>query len=278
MQCISSKIPFVKYQGAGNDFILLESRYLDPCVNLSTLAISLCDRRKGVGADGLLLLMPSSVANYRMRIFNADGSEPAMCGNGAYCCVNYINQFLSAFETLLLETNHTILRVRKIGKEIVINLGLVSIVHFPIHLEGEEPCYVVNTGVPHAVLLAHQLTEMNVAEKGSLLRFHPCFAPSGVNVNFIRLTQDNILQMRTYERGVEGETLACGTGAAAVAFVAKELYQLCDPIQVATRTDFHSKEISYKPQLQFIFSAHSQGGVEVEMIGSAQVVFEGRIP
>ena len=270
-----SKTPFIKYEGAGNDFVLLEGRHLDPLMDLSSLSAFLCDRRKGIGADGLLLLTPSAVADYRMRIFNADGSEPSMCGNGAYCLIHYIDRFISPFTTLSLETRHAILQCRKIGEEIALNLGPASVLHFPIHLEENTPCYVVNTGVPHAVLWTDQLNQIDLENRGRELRFDSRFAPCGVNVNFAKLTQGNVLQMRTYERGVEGETLACGTGAAAVAFVAKQLYRLPCPIRVATRRDFHSEEIEYSPQLKFLFSSNAQGDTEVEMIGSAHVVFEG---
>ena len=273
-----SKTPFIKYQGAGNDFVLLEGRHLDPSVNLSSLAAFLCDRRKGIGADGLLLLTPSTVADYRMRIFNADGSEPAMCGNGAYCLVDYIHRFISPFDRLSLETNHSILRCTKIGQEIALNLGAVSVLHFPIDVGGNTPCYVVNTGVPHAVLWTDGLNQVDLEKQGRELRFDSRFAPNGVNVNFATvIASENLLQMRTYERGVEGETLACGTGAAAVAFVAKQLHQLPCPIRVATRSHFNAQEIEYVPQLRFLFPRNAQGETEVEMIGSAQVVFEGSI-
>lgn len=271
------KIPFIKYQGAGNDFVVLEGHYLDPSVDLSSLSAFLCDRRKGIGADGLLVLTGSAVADYRMRIFNADGSEPSMCGNGAYCLIDYISRFISPFTTLSLETKHAILQCRKIGEEIALNLGPVSILHFPIHLEANTPCYVVNTGVPHAVLWTDQLNQIDLDNRGRELRFDPRFAPDGVNVNFVQLTQRGALQMRTYERGVEGETLACGTGAAAVAFVAKQLYRLPCPIYVETRSDFYLKEIEYVSLLKFLFSSQPQGDTAVEMIGSAQVVFEGSV-
>ncbi len=222
-------LPFTKCQGAGNDFVLLHQ--VDPTLDLSLLARFLCDRRRGIGADGLLLIGPSQVAHYQMRIFNADGSEPAMCGNGAMCAALYIDQCLTPFTELTLETLRGVVRFTKKEGTLSLQLPLPIVLHFP---HPQLQCYVVDTGVPHAVVWVEDLEGIDVQRLGSALRYDPQFAPHGVNVNFARLLPEGRIQVRTYERGVEGETLSCGTGAMAVACVASRLYSLPSPIQVET--------------------------------------------
>ncbi|MES2123014.1 MAG: diaminopimelate epimerase [Chlamydiota bacterium] len=209
----------------------------------------LCHRHTGIGADGLIAIGKSDRADCRMRIFNADGSEPAMCGNGIRCAVH----FLGIEGDVSIETLAGVRHCRKQGDQIAVRMGIPQVLHFPIECL-DYAVFVVDTGVPHAVLFVEELEKTDVAGLGRQIRFHPHFAPHGVNVNFARLLADG-LEVRTYERGVEAETKSCGTGAAAVSFVAKELHALSSPVAVG--------------ELEFHFLP------EIEMVGTATPVFKG---
>lgn len=268
------KIPFTKYHGAGNDFILIDSRHLPPQFDISPFARFICDRRQGIGADGLILICSSLVADYKMRIFNADGSEPSMCGNGIRCLFDVVQTRENCFSELKIETVHGVLKCRRCEDEIAVNLGVPRILHWPLKLP-QGSVYVVNTGVPHAILFDDDLDNTNVTEEGANIRFHPQFAPVGVNVNFVFIESKGQLRVRTYERGIEGETLACGTGAAAAAFVAMKHHGLEAPISVLTRLSFDKKPIEYRQDLRFQFCSDRKGELEIEMLGGAKRVFEG---
>jgi diaminopimelate epimerase len=270
------KIHFAKYHGAGNDFILIDCRHSPPQFDLSLFARTLCERRKGIGADGLLLLLSSTIADYRMRIFNADGSEPSMCGNGIRCLFDFIQRRENISSEITIETLHGLLKCKRINGKIAVNLGAPTIVHWPIELP-QGSVFVINTGVPHAVLFVDALDKVNVVEEGAKIRFHPRFAPTGVNVNFVSITTEAQVVLRTYERGVEAETLACGTGAAAAAFVAMKQRALPSPISVMTRLSFEKDPIEYRQDLCFQFCKGHQDGMQIEMLGRAQEVFTGTI-
>ncbi len=242
-------IPFAKYHGGGNDFIIVDTREMGEEWIDAACVQRLCHRHTGIGADGLIALGPSERADCRMRIFNADGSEPAMCGNGIRCAVH----FLGTEGEISIETLAGVRCCRKQGDQIAVRMGIPRVLHFPIECMGHT-LFVVDTGVPHAVLFVEDLEKTDVATWGKEIRFHPHFAPHGVNVNFARLSKDG-LEVRTYERGVEAETRSCGTGAAAAAFVVKELHALSSPITVA------------ELQLHFL--------PEIEMVGTAIFVFNG---
>ena len=272
----SSHFKFSKYQGAGNDFVLMDLSYFTPPSDLSELARRLCHRRLGIGADGLLVLLPSSIADYRMRVFNADGSEPAMCGNGIRCLFDFIQKHKKGASELSIETLFGVLKCRRVGEEIAVNLGSPSVTHWPIEL-SQGAAFVLDTGVPHAVLFVDALDSVSVAEEGRKVRLHPHFAPHGVNVNFVSVNPQGKVTVRTYERGVEGETLACGTGAAAAAFVAMKQRNLTPPICVLTRSVFEGEDIHYSQHIRFLFPRGASGEHEIEMLGSAEEVFTGVI-
>jgi len=264
-------VQFWKYHGAGNDFVLLDFSLSAPDVDFSNLARRLCDRRSGIGADGLLLLLPSSVSDFRMRIFNADGSEPSMCGNGIRCLASYIFKRDGRSE-VAIETAHAVLNCRQYEGGVAVNLGLPTILSWKTPIANQD-LYVVHTGVPHAVVFVDELDEVDVNERGRQIRLSPHFSPEGVNVNFVSVSKDGRVSIRTYERGVEAETLACGTGAAAAAFVVMKVKNLESPISIQTRASFD--KISYHEQLRFRFSKNDRP--EIEMIGCAQEVFNGVI-
>lgn len=269
------KIPFVKYQGAGNDFILIDLRKSPSFPDPAAFAVRVCERRFGIGADGFLLLLPSKSADYRMRIFNADGSEPSMCGNGLRCLVDFIVKSENVVN-VSIETLHGVLKCRKVEDEIAVNLGPPAILHWPCEM-ADGSVFIVNTGVPHAVLFVDNLESVDVASLGRKIRFDSRFAPQGVNVNFVCPTAEGRLALRTYERGVEAETLACGTGAAAAAFVASEHLGFGSQVPTMTRCSFGPGKIQFQQLIRFLFPQNSRGQTEIEMLGSAEEVFSGTI-
>ncbi|WP_457555418.1 diaminopimelate epimerase [Candidatus Pyrohabitans sp.] len=230
---------FYKYHGAGNDFVLLEN--LNGEIEeeaKAELARVLCDRHFGVGADGLLLVERSSRAEARFRYFNGDGSEAEMCGNGMRCFAKHLYDFgIVKREEMRIETLAGIINVKVfphdgVVREVEVELGAPRLLRREIPALGEGRFLnqllkvedkelrvsAVNTGVPHAVVFVEDVESVDVHRLGRALRFHRLF-PQGANVNFLQKLGENTFAVRTYERGVEGETLACGTGVAACAAV-----------------------------------------------------------
>jgi len=214
------KVPFVKMQGAGNDFIVI-----DHAVGLDYVALAkkVCDRHMGIGADGLMVLDAPSSGDYRMRIINADGSEAEMCGNGARCMAVYIAQkFALVPETFAMETLAGKICATVHGESASVRLSDPRDYRPNVEVKvGAQKLtgHFINTGVPHTVIFVQGLQEMDVNGLGRLVRNHPVFAPKGTNVNFVEKIKDDCIALRTYERGVEAETLACGTGSVAAALV-----------------------------------------------------------
>ena len=227
--------------GAGNDFVVIDNRK-GVVHDGVAMAKKLCDRRWGIGADGLLLLQSSNSADYRMMYYNADGSYGGMCGNGGRCMARFavengIAGTTHVFEALgylyksAVGTEDVELAMKDpsdIKMNIVLRLGsLVVRGHF------------IDTGSPHFVIPVSQLlrkyktlSEIPVEQLGSRIRRHPVFKPNGTNVNFIEKKWGNAIRMRTYERGVEAETLACGTGSIASAIVASKLWRISPPVKI----------------------------------------------
>jgi diaminopimelate epimerase len=207
---------FKKFHGAGNDFIICDGK------DTSTLAkpglISrLCARSKGIGADGVIFIYKENDL-YRMVIINSDGSRAEMCGNGLRCAAMYITRYISSARTLYIKTEAGIQYAEITGKDSVkVAIPLLEEVR-EVNIDGKE-IYYANTGVPHAVLFCEKPENINLPVEGPRIRFHEKFKPAGVNVNFISVEPDSngFYAQRTYERGVEGETFSCGTGAAAAA-------------------------------------------------------------
>ena len=207
-------------QGAGNDFVVIDH---DPELDYAALARKVCDRHMGIGADGLIILDRSSTCDQRMRIFNADGSEAEMCGNGARCLAVYVvNKFALVPEVFTVETKAGILHVSVNGDIASVQLSDPQNYrpNIEIKVAGQKLTgHFINTGVPHVVVFVQGLQEMDVDGLGRLIRQHSLFAPKGTNVNFVEKVRDGVVAVRTYERGVEAETLACGTGSVAAALV-----------------------------------------------------------
>ncbi len=216
------KIPFTKMHGAGNDFVVVDDRALEFPLDDKAFIQRIASRRTGIGCDGIILLQPSEVADLRMRFVNPDGNEVEMCGNGARCLARFAHDLGAAPERMKIETQAGIVHAEVLGT--TIRLILTDPTDLQLNLDAgmQWPVDFVNTGVPHAVAWVDDLQAVDLPVAGSALRFHEQFAPNGTNANFAKVEPDGTLSLRTYERGVEAETLACGTGAAAVAVLAAE--------------------------------------------------------
>ncbi len=214
-------IPFVKMVGAGNDFIVIEP---NPALDYVKFTQAICARQTGIGADGVLILDKSKTSDYRMRIINADGSEAEMCGNGARCMASYIVANLKPVKKLFgMETIAGEILAEAEGEIAHVRLSPPKdyLPNLDITVAGNKmTVHYIDTGVPHTIIFVEGLQEVDVNSLGRLIRNHPRFAPRGTNVNFVERARDGMVAVRTYERGVEAETLACGTGAVASAIIA----------------------------------------------------------
>lgn len=262
---------FTKLVASGNDFIVIRSSG-HPVIRLKEFAKIICDRKYGVGADGLLFLEESKVADVKMRIFNADGSEAEMCGNGARCAALYISRQStvdSRPKKIKIETKAGIIDSEVNDNIIKIKLTDPKSIRLDMPLKvGKRKIKVnfIDTGVPHAVIFASGLDNIDVFNLGKAVRFHKQFLPRGANVDFIEvLTQDSI-KVRTYERGVEDETLACGTGAVASALIFALKTDCREKVLVSTR----SKEI-----LGVSFVKKGKHFENVWLEGQARIVYKG---
>ncbi len=214
------KIPFTKMHGAGNDFIMVDDRALMFPLDDVAFIQRIAARRTGIGCDGIILIQPSETADLRMRFINPDGGEQDMCGNGARCFARLAFDLGAAPEKMEIETQAGIVRAEVLGDQIRLVLTDPSDWRMGLDAGLQSPVDFVNTGVPHAVVRVGDLQELDLPMFGSALRHHELFAPNGTNANFVKVEADATLSIRTYERGVEAETLACGTGATAAALVA----------------------------------------------------------
>jgi diaminopimelate epimerase len=233
------KIRFMKMSGSGNDFILIDHR--EPFLKedgLKDFIRKVCRRRISVGADGMILIERSQKADFKWRYYNADGSEAEMCGNGGRCAARFACLKGIAGPSLKFETLAGIISAQVNGKSVKLQMtkphGLK--LDQKISVEGEERIIsTINTGVPHAVIFVEDLDGTDVFRMGRATRRHAQFAPAGTNANFVRLEDHSRLSIRTYERGVEDETLACGTGVVASALVAGFKGMVKSPVSVRTK-------------------------------------------
>ena len=211
------EIAFTKYQGAGNDFVIIDNRDLKFPKNDTALILKMCDRRFGIGADGLILLENEKDFDFRMVYFNADGNQSSMCGNGGRCIVAFAKKLgiiLSTTSFIAIDGPHH----AEIFEDGQVALGMIDVNHVE---EVQTNHFFLNTGSPHYVVVVKEMPNDLIAE-AQKIRNSARFKKEGVNVNFVTLGEENQIQIRTYERGVEDETLACGTGAVAAAIVASK--------------------------------------------------------
>ncbi|MBA3816706.1 MAG: diaminopimelate epimerase [Parachlamydiaceae bacterium] len=275
-------LPFFKYSGCGNDFILIDNRH--QLFNIYTakteVIVQICHRRLGIGADGIILLENSQKADFRMRIFNADGSEAEMCGNGLRCLVRFIQDLGIPGNNFLIETMHQLIPTTILEKYISAEMPAPKNCRFFEQLQIEETSYIIHyldTGVPHAIIFVEDLHDNQLMLIAPQIRYHPHFLPKGTNVNFATINSNNEVEVRTYERGVEGETLACGTGAAAVAIAAAHVHGLKSPISIRPK----SGDIIYIYFPEAVYSLSEETFLSnprgLTMSGPAVRVFNGNI-
>src|SRR6267378_1004685 len=261
---------FTKMDGAGNDFILIDNRAGDIHLNGSQIA-RLCDRHRGIGADGILLLEnPSDHADFRMRYFNADGGEAEMCGNGARCFARFANKEAGAKGKISFETPAGVISAELAGDLVTLQMTEPTDLRLsiPIRIGAEKRIHFINSGVPHVVVCVPQVGDVDVSREGSAIRYHEMFSPRGANVNFIEKRGADKIAVRTYERGVEDETLACGTGVVASALIFAATENVKGPIAVIARGGDELRVGFEKVDKQFR---------SVTLTGPAEFVFEGTI-
>jgi len=262
---------FTKMNGAGNDFILFDNRTGDIDLDRNQIA-QLCDRHRGIGADGILLLeKPTNGADFRMRYFNADGGEAEMCGNGARCFARFANKIGGQKVKISFETPAGVISAELKGELVTLRMtepaDLRLNVDLPMAAENRT-IYFINSGVPHVVIRVAKIDDAEVRRDGAAIRYHKMFSPTGTNVNFIEKRGPNKIAIRTYERGVEGETLACGTGIVAGALIFAETEDCEGPVTVLARGG---------DELQVDFERTGDQFRNVTLTGPAEFVFEGTI-
>jgi diaminopimelate epimerase len=265
-------LDFVKMNGAGNDFILVDNRDGRVCLTPQQVT-RLCHRQRGIGADGLMLLVPakSGRADWAWDFFNSDGSVAEMCGNGARCFGRYIQQLTGVTGRTSFETVAGVISAVFRGDRVQVNLTAPKDLrpHQQISTQaGPLTVHSLNTGVPHAVVFVPEADQAMVLPLGAELRHHAAFAPRGTNVNFVQVLGPGSIRVRTYERGVEGETLACGTGVTASALIASRLHGFVSPVHV---------RVQGGDDLEVAFEVEGDGFSDVRLTGPAEFVFTGRV-
>jgi diaminopimelate epimerase len=275
---------FTKMNGAGNDFILFDNRTGDVDLDRKQIA-QLCDRHRGIGADGILLLeKPTNHADFRMRYFNADGGEAEMCGNGARCFARFANKVGGEKAKISFETPAGVISAEL--KDDLVTLRMTEPTDLRLNVElpveaaprrfsqdqsatvASRSLHFINSGVPHVVIPVAKIEDAEVRREGAAIRYHKMFSPNGTNVNFIEKRGPNKIAIRTYERGVEDETLACGTGIVASALIFAASEKSSGPITVLARGG---------DELEVGFEKFEGGFRNVTLTGPAEFVFEGTI-
>ena len=264
---------FYKMNGAGNDFIVIDNRDLKTNLDTDTIE-ALCDRHRGIGAAGLLAVEPAEKgADYKFRYYNADGGEAEMCGNGARCFGRFTAHLTDEIkDTVSFETIAGTLTAEMIDADVRIAMSDPFDLELDTDIKIESlgaPVHFINTGVPHAVAIVDNLEELDVVKNGAAIRYHEHFAPKGTNANFLQAIAPDHIAIRTYERGVEGETLACGTGMCAAAIIHHLKTGAPSPIKVDVAGG-DTLEIGFQPGKNNTFT-------NVTLTGPADFVFEGQI-
>src|SRR5512140_3866904 len=264
------QIAFTKMHGAGNDFVVLDGRGAPLPSDISAFVRHICDRRRSVGADGVLILAPSERADFRMRYYNADGGEAEMCGNGARCISRFAAARGVGGPELTFETLSGPIRAQVRPETVTVHMGDARDVRAEAPVAGfaGPPVFFLNTGVPHAVVFVDDVEAVPVVEWGRFLRRHPAFAPAGTNADFVQVKGPRRIAVRTYERGVEDETLACGTGVTAAAVAAALARGCATPVEV----EAHSGDL-----LTVDFRREGGQVLDMTLEGPAVSAFEGRM-
>ena len=264
-------LTFTKMNGAGNDFVMIDNRDLRHDLDKAAIA-RLCDRHRGVGGDGLIAVEPAEGgADFRMRYYNSDGGEAEMCGNGARCFARYASRIAGKTGEVRFETMAGVISAQLLGEQVRLEMsaphglmldqelmvnGTPMLVHF------------LNTGVPHAVAIVEDADDVDVLATGSALRHHAHFAPKGANANFVEELDPQTIRVRTYERGVEGETLACGTGVVASALIFHRTTGAASPVSVWVKGG---------DRLEVSWERDGDTFRDVTLTGPADFVFDGAV-
>lgn len=265
-------IIFYKFSGSGNDFIIIDNRQnVVTHPSLPRFVMNLCTRKMSAGADGLILIENSQNADFKWRFYNSDGSLAEMCGNGARCAARFAFLNKIAGKMMSFETAAGIVSAEIIDEMVKIKLTdpVDFIPDFVLELSsGHTRLGKINTGVPHVVIKTDNLDNINLPKLGKEIRFHDLFAPAGTNVNFASIKNKNTIEIRTYERGVENETLACGTGSVASAIIIAHNRGIKPPLKVITRSGciltIHFKEKGEKFH-------------DVYLEGDARIIYKGEL-
>ena len=265
-------LDFFKMSGSGNDFILIDNRDQSLALgNIAEFVRTVCERKVSVGADGLIIIENSESADFRWRFFNADGSEVDMCGNGARCAARFAYIRGIAKEKMSFETGAGVIKAEVRGDTVKVRLtephGMKA--NISVTVEGKPiEANFINTGVPHVVLFVHGLDGYDVFNMGRKIRYHKEFQPEGTNANFMEVIDRHVIRIRTYERGVEDETLACGTGAVACALISSSQGLVESPADVRVKSG---------ETLKIYFRKTGGRFEDIYLEGKANVVYEGRI-
>jgi diaminopimelate epimerase len=234
------EIKFSKLTAAGNDFVLIDNREnIIPEKDYQNLAKKLCDRKYSIGGDGLILLGKSSCKDFKMKYFNSDGSHASMCGNGGRSVAKFAYDLGVVNSKMGFETDAGVINAEILAdNRVKLDLYDPKDLKRNIKVETNDRIFdadFINTGVPHTVIFVDDIEKIDVFKYGREIRYHKIFAPSGTNVNFVKLTDESMLLVRTYERGVEGETLACGTGITASGIISALKGFVKSPVHVIAR-------------------------------------------
>jgi len=265
-------VEFSKMSGCGNDFIIVDNRIavVDE-QDLERFIIAVCRRKQSVGADGLVLVENSADYDFQWRFFNSDGSRGEMCGNAARCAARYAHMKGIAGAEMVFGTDVGPVKARLNGHGVKLKMPR------PKDLSLDEPLPLdqgtlqvnrINTGVPHVVVPVKDPDEVDVIALGRAIRNHAAFAPGGTNVNFVSPLKNRTMRIRTYERGVEDETLACGTGAVAAALVTACKENLAGPLNLCTRG---------RKTLRIYFERQGEQFEDVYLEGEARMIYQGRL-
>lgn len=266
-------LAFEKMSGAGNDFIIVDHRQQKlPLALQPEFARRICRRKFSVGADGLILIETAREADFQWQFYNADGSVAEMCGNGARCAARFVYANGIAGKKMHFQTLAGIIEAEVLDDGETVSLRMTQPIDCRLDqtltIEGREMAVAsINTGVPHAVIFVDE-KDLPVKEWGRAVRYHQMFGPAGTNANFIRLLDDRVLHVRTYERGVEDETQACGTGAVASAIIAALTGRVVSPVQIVTSGGEH---------LRVVFELSDGTARNVYLQGPARRIYEGRL-
>ena len=263
------KIKFTKAVATGNDFVIMDNRRQAISGNLSKLAKMVCQRKYSIGADGLLVAEKSIAADFKMRIFNPDGSEAEMCGNGSRCISLYAYTEKIAGSEMTIETLAGVLSARVKDNIVKVKLTDPKDIKWNLCLMINKCPYevsFVDTGVPHVIHFVDDLEKVDVKNIGSHIRHHGEFSPEGTNADFVKIVDKHNIKVRTYERGVEDETLACGTGAVASAIISADAEKLISPITVETASG---------EKLKVYFELTEGHFKNVYLEGKAALTYEG---